>query len=823
MAADTIGTIHVVMACDTGDNQSALYYLKYNGLTWSVPTAFFIAGLSGDFNYWYPHLAIDNRGYLHITWIYQWYDYVLNGPCYQLCYSYFNGTTWSSPEILDENFKMGLAPNNIVCNASNYPQIFWVRRIVISPGEYYCLYYRQKGSNGFSPEVPISTRGDGMITYNLDFSNIRTPAKAFGDNLHVVWEGLYNGWSEIVHNYASISTDNTPPIITVSSPSTGENLSVGLNYPIHWIATDDVYVSSVTLSCSYDGGSTFTIITSGIANTGSYTWHVPNYTTSSAQIRITALDGSGNEGVGFSGVFNLGDFTPPVITLSSPTGGESWQAYSQKTIRWVAIDNVGVSTVQLYYSTSIGGEWYVISSTEQNTGSYIWTVPANYSNSCYVKVIAIDSVGNSTYALNSIAFAIVEGNHPPYEPHSPSPVDGGTMEIMSPKLEWSGGDPDTSDTVTYDVYLGLSPTLFPDDLIASGITTTSVIPAGLTSGLTYYWKVVGNDSYTRITSAVWSFLVIEPILQPTALSVNVNTSGGSFGSPLKRPMLQSSDMKQIDLIWEDNATNETGYRIERKTDIDGAYSEVATVGVDVTTYSDESAEAGNVYVYRVSAFSSVATSANSNEAATSTGNHPPNVPINPFPADSTSSISVFTTFGWTGGDPDAGDFVTYDIFVGADTTKELILWQSDVGTTNFQPILPLMYNQPYIWKIIARDNIGEESEGSLWTFTTETETLPVSPSDLELLSLDTSTVTIIWTDNSNNEIGFKVERKLSSDTAYLQIAIVDTPYFVDTTAAVPGTTYDYRIRAYNNAGDSGYTEIQGVSVILSRFEAILEE
>ncbi|HEX2501704.1 MAG TPA: hypothetical protein VHO73_09610, partial [Methylomirabilota bacterium] len=43
---------------------------------------------------------------------------------------------------------------------------------------------------------------------------------------------------------------------------------------------------------------------------------------------------------------------------------------------------------------------------------------------------------------------------------------------------------------------------------------------------------------------------------------------------------------QLTLNWNDNASNESGFRIERRANPSGTYSQVATVGLNVTTYVD---------------------------------------------------------------------------------------------------------------------------------------------------------------------------------------------------------------------------------------------
>lgn len=59
----------------------------------------------------------------------------------------------------------------------------------------------------------------------------------------------------------------------------------------------------------------------------------------------------------------------------------------------------------------------------------------------------------------------------------------------------------------------------------------------------------------------------------------------------------SSD-SQINLSWTDNSTNETGFKIERKT-ITGAYIAVASTATNTTTYNDIGLTPNTTYTYRV--------------------------------------------------------------------------------------------------------------------------------------------------------------------------------------------------------------------------------
>lgn len=95
-------------------------------------------------------------------------------------------------------------------------------------------------------------------------------------------------------------------------------------------------------------------------------------------------------------------------------------------------------------------------------------------------------------------------------------------------------------------------------------------------------------------------------------------------------------------------------------------------------------------------------------------NHPPNVPSDPVPPDQAVGVGLKdNVLSWSGGDPDAGDIVTYDIFFGVSTPPPLL--HSDWPTTNLT--VTLAAHTHYYWQVIARDDqLG--TGGPVWEFTT---------------------------------------------------------------------------------------------------------
>jgi hypothetical protein len=85
--------------------------------------------------------------------------------------------------------------------------------------------------------------------------------------------------------------------------------------------------------------------------------------------------------------------------------------------------------------------------------------------------------------------------------------------------------------------------------------------------------------------------------------------------PPTRLVAQASSNTAIALSWQDNASNESGFRIERKKGENGTYAEIAVTGADVTTYSDSGLDGNSYYYYRVRSYNGTdGESAYSNEA-----------------------------------------------------------------------------------------------------------------------------------------------------------------------------------------------------------------
>jgi hypothetical protein len=145
--------------------------------------------------------------------------------------------------------------------------------------------------------------------------------------------------------------------------------------------------------------------------------------------------------------------------------------------------------------------------------------------------IAVDDRGNVYVTGYSIGVGTVEDymtiryhqEESPNIPSAPTPPDCATNIPINATLSWSGGDPDSDDTVTYDVYFGLSSS---PPKIESNQSHTSYDPSLLENGTTYYWKVVAWDSTNYSSSGpIWRFTTITYDTTPPVVAIQKPTSG----------------------------------------------------------------------------------------------------------------------------------------------------------------------------------------------------------------------------------------------------------------------------------------------------------
>jgi Matrixin/Fibronectin type III domain len=169
------------------------------------------------------------------------------------------------------------------------------------------------------------------------------------------------------------------------------------------------------------------------------------------------------------------------------------------------------------------------------------------------------------------------------------------------------------------------------------------------------------------------------------------------------------------LGWMDNATDETGYRVERGPN-GSSFSQIAQLGSGASSYVDSGLASGTTYSYRVYAYNGGGASGYSNvgsgqtQAAPASAPAPsvaPSAPSSPSPANGATNVNTNVTLGWT-----ASNATKYDVYFKGN------LVASDLTTTSHR-IGSVPDGSAYSWSVVAKNAAGLNTSGPTWSFTTK--------------------------------------------------------------------------------------------------------
>lgn len=157
---------------------------------------------------------------------------------------------------------------------------------------------------------------------------------------------------------------------------------------------------------------------------------------------------------------------------------------------------------------------------------------------------------------------------------------------------------------------------------SQGWSGTSVAAPFVSGVAGLVWSVNPSFGYAQVKD-----IILNSVDKKPSLSVKTSTGGrvNAFAAVTLIMLSAPSNLSasaisksRIDLSWQDNSSNETGFRIERKKASDASYIVIAETGSNVASYSDEGLSAGTNYYYRIKAYNTAGESSYSNEASATT-------------------------------------------------------------------------------------------------------------------------------------------------------------------------------------------------------------
>jgi len=181
-------------------------------------------------------------------------------------------------------------------------------------------------------------------------------------------------------------------------------------------------------------------------------------------------------------------------------------------------------------------------------------------------------------------------------PVAPSGLSATTASSSGIDLAWTDNSSDET-IFKIEMKTGSGGTYAEVGTVLPDVTTYS--STGLTASTTYYYRVRaynsnGDSSYSSDANATTCPAA------PSGLSATAASSS------------------EIDLSWTDNSSDETGFKIERKTGSGGTYAQIGTVSTGIISYSSTGLTASTTYYYHVMAYNSGGDSSYSSDTSATT-------------------------------------------------------------------------------------------------------------------------------------------------------------------------------------------------------------
>lgn len=383
----------------------------------------------------------------------------------------------------------------------------------------------------------------------------------------------------------------------ISNFNTLDTMLVGTQELITWNVANTnaspVNCSLVRILLSTDAGQTFPIILAdSTANDGSETITVPNNLTSTGRIKVEAI---GNI------FFDINNAVVRVVAPSSPSFNIS--AVSNTPNGLCPPDS---ASFDVNFSAILGfSSTITVSTSNVPVGSTVTlskpsVLPGETVN---VKVSTLGlTAGNKTLTVTGTSGNIVKSTTLAFSIVNPvtttttfsTPANGQINVSPNTPFTWTS----VSNANAYKMQIARDSS-FTDlvlDTLIVGAGSTTYTPSGLPQGTVLYAKIAGaNACGIAAFSKFISFTTSSAPNAPTNL------------------ILLGSSATSVTIKWNDNSSNETGFRVERSIDNDSTFLEVANnLGANTTIYISGNLTAGTTYYYRVRSVNGVGFSAYSN-------------------------------------------------------------------------------------------------------------------------------------------------------------------------------------------------------------------
>lgn len=271
-------------------------------------------------------------------------------------------------------------------------------------------------------------------------------------------------------------------------------------------------------------------------------------------------------------------------------------------------------------------------------------------------------------------------------------------------------------------------------------------------------------------------------------------------------LLSNLSGRDINLYWNMSADSPTptSYVIERG-EHSGEYSTSERVNANQTKYIDRDVVSRKTYYYRIIAHNNAGESAPSEEISQLVLSPPPGISIEAVVKEYGVELS------WSS--PEISyEITSFEIYRGEDQIQAIMIEQITDSETNYID-RNATEGMKYYYGIVAINKMGQKSNPQYVSVNLPHATPPSSPQNIQT-TLQKEGILISWEFPESGRESVKefvVNRKDITGTI-LRLAVLPSDsnleYFDKTVA--PDGLYQYRVSARNEAGESVYSETEGV-------------
>lgn len=328
---------------------------------------------------------------------------------------------------------------------------------------------------------------------------------------------------------------------------------------------------------------------------------------------------------------------------------------------------------------------------------------------------------------------------------------------------------------------------------------------GLAASTTYWYRVraknvSGFSVYSNVANAVTKPPVVTIPKAPSTLAATAFSG------------------TRINLSWTDNATDETGFELERS--LNGtSFVKIADIAANTTAIADTGLASTTKYWYRILAKNTAGKSAYSNIATATTPEVVPNAPTG-LTATTVSPFQI--NLAWTDKAVNETGFQLERSADGITFAKiaDIAANKIDYENKGLNPATR------YYYRIRAINLVGPSAYSAVSSAVTQNIPVPDMPLNFTAVPLAPDLIQLNWSPVSGNPDAIVIERSRDTDDNFREISkLPASAVKYEDRDSLAITDYYYRIKAVNAGGSSPYSLISIVrgSAIITANEPLKKQ